>query len=185
MSSGQPRLVSITRCQSRGRPSWTVNGRASPASSQFGGRAGPPVQNAFTVGARGGYDFKSDAPLVGLFARSSVAWRVGVQATGDLTFLNGLTERQAGVDLLVRLGSQGLFVGGGPVWRNSIFPNEAGVTEVGAPRETKVGYSIVGIIGGLPGRGRFLNAVEFRFTMVDELKPQVLTLQIGLPLARW
>ncbi len=158
----------------------------SAAASQFGGNGGGPrVPNAFTVGARGGYDFKSDAPLIGLFARTSVVSRVSLQATGDLTFLDGLTERQAGADVLVRLGSQGFHVGGGPVWRNSIFPNAEGVTEVGAPRETIVGYSIVAILGGIPGRGRFLNAVEFRYTVVDELKPQLLSLQFGLPLARW
>lgn len=157
----------------------------SAAAAQFGGNSGPRVQNAFTVGARGGFDFKSDAPLIGLFARTSLISRLAVQATGDLTFLNGLTERQAGADVLVRLGSQGLHVGGGPVWRNSIFPNADGITDIDAPRETKVGWSIVGILGGLPGRGRFLNAVEFRYTVVDELKPQLLTLQFGLPLARW
>lgn len=158
---------------------------APPAAAQFGGAGGPRVQNAFAVGARGGYDFKSDAPLLGLFTRTSLLSRVALQATGDLTFLDGLTERQAGVDLLVRLGSQGLFVGGGPVWRSSIFPDEDGFTQVGAERETKVGWSIVGVIGGLPGRGRFLSAVEFRYTVVDELEPQVLSLQFGIPLARW
>ena len=157
----------------------------APAIAQFGATGGPRVQNAFAVGVRGGYDFKSDAPLLGLFARTSVVSRVAFQATSDLTFLNGLTERQAGVDLLVRLGNQGFFVGAGPVWRNTIFPTEGGITEVDAARETKVEYSIVGILGGLPGRGGFLNAIEFRFTVVDELKPQVLTLQFGMPIARW
>jgi hypothetical protein len=137
------------------------------------------------IGARGGYDFKSDAPLIGLFARTSVISRVSLQGTADLTFLDGLTDRQAGVDLLVRLGRQGLFVGGGPVWRSSVFPDESGFVQLGAERETKIGYSIVGVLGGLPGRGRFLTAVEFRFTVVDELKPQLLSLQFGLPLARW
>lgn len=157
----------------------------APASAQFGGSGGPRVPNAFVVGARGGYDFKSDAPLLGLFARTSVVSRVALQGTADLTFLDGLTERQAGVDLLVRLGSQGLFVGGGPVWRSSIFPDETGFIQLGTERETKLGYSLVGVLGGLPGRGRFLTGVEFRFTVVDELKAQLLTLQFGLPLASW
>lgn len=156
----------------------------APLSGQLGSRP-PSGGDAFIVGPRGGYDFQNDAPLLGAFLRSATFGRVFVQGTADLTFLNGLTDRQAGADVLVRLGRGGVLLGGGPVWRSSVFPGDDGFIPLGAERETRVGYSFVGILGGLPGRGRYITSIEFRYTVVDEIKPQVLSLQIGIPLLRW
>lgn len=153
----------------------------TPAAAQPGGvgRAG----HALSLGARGGYDFQADAPLLGAYLRSDVAWRLTVQATGDLTFLDGLTERQAGADLLFRL-QPGLALGGGVVVRNSVFAVLPPGSQDPIERDTKVGYSIVAVLGG-GGSGRFVNALELRFTSVDRFDSQILALQLGIPLFRW
>ncbi len=156
----------------------------APLSGQVGG--GPrAAADAFIVGARGGYDFQGDAPLLGAYVRSSTLGRVLVQGTADLTFLNGLTERQAGADVLVAVGRQGVLVGGGPVWRNTIYPGDDGLIAFDAERDTRVGFSLTALLGGFPGRGRYMTSVEIRYTRVDDIEAQVLSLQIGIPLLRW
>ncbi len=150
---------------------------AAPATAQ-GPRSGPPT--GLIVGARGGYDFRANAPLLGAFARASLGSRVAVQATGELTFLSGLTERQYGADLLVRL-SPGLALGGGPMMRNSVYSPDGTVDD----RESRLGYSVVAQLDGMVGGGRVINGLEFRYSAVDELTSRTLAVQIGLILARW
>lgn len=48
-----------------------------------------------------------------------------------------------------------------------------------------MGYSVVLMLGGAGGPGRVITGLEFRYSSVDNLDPQVLSLQIGVPLARW
>lgn len=157
----------------------------APAHAQFGGGDDgfrrPGGVRALIVGARGGFDFEGDAPVLGAFVRTSVWGRFALQGSADLTFLDGLTERQFGGDLLVSLGP-GLNVGGGPVWRYTAYdvtPSDLGV------QETRTGYSLVAVLGGGSGPGRVVTALEFRWSKVDDLDTQALSLQIGIPLARW
>lgn len=158
---------------------------ALPLQAQFrGGDQGfqrPGAQRTLVAGARAGFDFQGDAPVVGGFARTSVVSRFAVQGSAEATFLDGLTERQFGGDLLYTVGP-GLSVGGGPVWRYSAYdvtPGSAGV------QETRVGYSLALILGGSSGPGRVITGLEFRYTKVDELDPQTLSIQLGFALARW
>lgn len=153
---------------------------AAPLQGQFPGSRGPGAReaNAFVVGARGGYDFGNDGPVLGAFVRSSLAWRLSAQARGDFIFLDGLTEREAGADLLVRI-SPGFHVGGGVVIRNSIYALQGG------ERENRTGGSVAAFLGGLPGAGRVVTGIELRLTQVGDFDSQILTFQVGLPLLRW
>lgn len=151
----------------------------SALHAQIGG--GGPAPSGFSVAARGGYDLSLDSPVAGAEARLGV-FRLpfDVKVAGDFTFLDRLTERQLSVDLLYRLGN-GLALGGGPVYRNSIYDTD----DLSAPRETRSGYSLVVAVGGLPGRGRLVSGLEVRWVRVDEFRPQTITAQMGLNLLRW
>jgi hypothetical protein len=65
--------------------------------------------------------------------------------------------------------------------RNTVFGR---TVEDSVGRETKVGYTVVGILGGAGG-GRFSTGIEIRFTSVEDFDAQLLALQVGIPLARW
>jgi hypothetical protein len=153
---------------------------AGPAAAQFGPGSGP-IRNAFEVGGRAGYDFRGDAPILGAYARSSVVRRVALQVSGDLTFLDRLTERQATAELLGQV-SPGVWIGAGAAFRNSVFQRDPQQGEGG--RETRVGYTIVGLLGG-GGGGRVVSGIEIRFTAVDDFRSQLVALQVGIPIARW
>ncbi|NNK64507.1 MAG: hypothetical protein HKO98_15015, partial [Gemmatimonadetes bacterium] len=152
---------------------------AAPAAAQFGPGNGP-VARAFELGGRAGYDFRSDAPLLGAYARSSIVRRVALQVTGDLTFLDGITERRATGELLVQ-ASPGVWIGAGAALLNSVFERSFDSEGV---RESRVGYTIVGLLGG-GGRGRVGTGLEIRFTSVDDFRSQLVALQVGIPIARW
>ena len=154
---------------------------AAPATAQFGGPGGGRVSNAFEVGGRAGYDFQADAPVLGAYARTSVFWRLALQGSGDLTFLDGLTDRQASGELLVRV-QPGFWVGGGVAFRNSIYDRTLEASS--DDRETRTGYTIVGLLGG-SGTGRWGTGIELRYTSVDDFDSQTVALQVGIPLARW
>lgn len=155
----------------------------TPAQAQFrgGDGRGPGDVRALIAGGRVGFDFQGDAPVVGGFARTSLFSRLALQGSAEATFLDGLTERQFGADLLLSVGP-GLSVGGGPAWRYSAYdvtPESPGVLE------TRMGYSLALILGGMGGPGRVVTGLEFRYSAVEGLDPQTLSIQLGLPLARW
>ena len=132
---------------------------------------GPGLQPAGLVwrpslGIRAGLDYRNQAPSVGALLRLPVpGLPAAVTPGGDLVFQDGLTERQATVDVTVSI--LGIEVGGGPVALSSVFTD-------GGERETKVGYAF---LAGLRGRaGRFGTELEFRWVRVDELGPRFIML---------
>ena len=100
-----------------------------------------------------------------------------LQALGDLTFLNNLTERQVNVDLLWNFG--GLLVGGGPAWRNTIWLGET------SGRETRQGWTAVALFGGRPGRSLLSAQLELRYTKVSDFSPSAIMLGLNLPVVRF
>lgn len=162
-----------------------------PAAAQFlppGARqrrgprepAGVAGIEASVVG-RAGFDLEYQEFLVGALGRISlprVFLQPTIQAGGDLTFFNGLTDRGFGIDALLS-PLPGLSVGGGPAWRSSVFPGE---TAEG--RTTRAGYALVAMLGGMGGRGRFTTGLEYRWLDFDGYNPQQLTLQFGVRLRR-
>ncbi len=157
-----------------------------PAAGQFlpagtrqrrGPRAAAPAGavEASLVG-RAGFDLQYQEFLVGAMGRVSLPllkFQPTIQAGGDLTFFNALTDRGFGVDVLLS-PLPGLSLGGGPAWRNSVFPGE---TAQG--RTTRGGYALVAMLGGTGGRGRFTTGLEYRWLDFDGYNPQQLSLQFG------
>lgn len=142
-----------------------------------------PAGPEFTVGVRGGFDLEGEDPIVGAAVLAPVPWLRGlaVQAVGDLTFLDALTERQASVDLLYGLG--GLRIGGGVVFRNTVWPealtDPSPIEDL--PRETRTGFSAVVGLGGTPlGDSPFVLGLEIRFVWVDDFRPRPLTVGAGV-----
>lgn len=158
-------------------------GLPGAAKAQFrgGGFERPSQARAIVAGARAGFDFQADSPVLGGYLRTALFNRFSVQGSAEATFLDGLTEKQFTAELLAAIGP-GLRLGAGPVWRNTVY--DAGASEAGV-KETRLGYSIVALIGGSAGPGRTITGIEFRFTSVSEFSPRTLSLQIGVPLARW
>ncbi len=153
---------------------------AAPVEGQSRGSV-----TGLTVSARAGYDMDTNVFVVGAGVRSGL-WRLPFEAqlAGDLTFLrDDVTERQLAVDLLYRLGTGGLAFGGGPVFRNSYY----NVTDESlGERETKVGYSLVLALGGVPQWGsRVVTGLEVRWISVDAFDPRTVMAQVGLSLGRW
>lgn len=146
-------------------------------------RMGPPSRTrAVVVSIRGGFDTKFDKPVAGgaaFFPIPNVRW-LGLQAAGDLTFLEGLTERQGSVDVLVDLG--GLQVGGGPIFRNTIWnDSEDSLPGGGLSRETRTGASLVFVAGGTPFEdSRITVGVEYRLVWVDAFTPRPLVVSVGV-----
>lgn len=104
-----------------------------------------------------------------------------VQASGDLTFFQGFTDRGGGFDLLLEL-IPGIHLGGGPYWRNTVFPGDSLGDFGRTDRETRLGWSAVAQLGGIGGFGRTVNGISFRWAEVDGYNPQILTLQVGIRL---
>jgi hypothetical protein len=136
------------------------------------------------VAGKVGFDtWTSDDLVAGGLVRVPLpfAGRFLVQAAADFTFLSLLTERQFTLDLLYDFG--GLTFGGGPVFRNTVWPGldilpgEVLVQD----RETRTGYSIVAGLGGPLGRDSpWAMGLEFRYTRVEGLRPQPLTVWVGV-----
>jgi hypothetical protein len=136
---------------------------------------------AVSVNARVGYDMEFDALVTGASLRVPVLrFPFELQGAFDFTFLDGLTDRQLALDLLYRAGA-GLFLGGGVIFRNSIY-----VEDAAGPRETRTGYSLVLGLGGAPSRrGRVLTGLEVRWMWVGDFSPQTIVAQVGIPLLRF
>ena len=138
-----------------------------PILIQQGGRSWLP-----SVGVRVGLDVRNSDPTVGALLRLPVPIpfvRPAITPGADLVFHDGLTDRQAMVDVTIDLF--GISVGGGPVWLNSVFDD---VQDGELPRETKQGYTLLaGLRGGV---GTFGTTLEFRWLFVDELEPRFITL---------
>jgi hypothetical protein len=134
------------------------------------------------VNARVGYDIDFDGPVLGVGTMIGLP-RVpfSVHAAADVTFLDRINERQLAVDLLFHVG-RGLAVGGGPVFRNTIYDVEDGL----GPRETRTGYSLVAALGSAAPRfGRLLTGLELRWIWIEDFRPQTIIAQAGLSLFRW
>lgn len=134
---------------------------------------------------RVGFDMQFQNLMVGGLARASfpVALTPTLQVSGDLTFFDGLTDRGAGADLLLEV-IPGLFLGGGPYWRNTVYavdPLEGPATGE-SRRETRLGWSAVVQLGGIGGRDRRVTGLEFRWAEIDGYNPQMLSLQFGVRL---
>lgn len=138
----------------------------------------------FTVSGRLGYDVEFDVLAVGAGLRAGLGrLPFEAQVAGDFTFLSGgVTERQVAVDLLYRVGSGGLALGGGPVFRNTYW--EVTDESLGS-RETRTGYSLVLALGGVPDqRSRLVTGLEIRWISVGDFNPRTIMAQVGLSLAR-
>lgn len=135
--------------------------------------------------ARGGFDFQFQSLVLGGLARATfdLPLKPTVQATGDLTFFDGLTDRGGGFDALVEV-VPGISIGGGPYWRNTVFVQEPlADPEPGTDRrQTRLGWSAVLQLGGIGGVGNRVTGLEFRWVELDDYNPQMLTLQFGLRL---
>ena len=124
-----------------------------------------------TVGVRGGFDYRNSSPSVGALLRLPIplpVLRPALTPGGDLVFQDGLTERQAMVDLTVDLF--GIAVGGGPAWMNTIFGEDDS-----APRETRQGWTA---LAGVRSAGRIGTSLEFRWLFVDDIKPRYIMLAV-------
>lgn len=134
-----------------------------------------------SIGARIGYELAvtGGSLILGAATRAGVPGmeRFEIQALADFTFLNALTERQVNLDVLYQLG--GLAIGGGPAFRNTLWPG------AGAERETRVGYSAVAIFGGQAGRSLLAAQLELRYSKVSVFSPRAIHLGVSLPLARF
>lgn len=149
--------------------------------AQMRGDAARPSQ--LGVSARVGYELELDGPLVGAAIVVGVPrLPLSVQAVGDLTFLDRVDERQLALDVLYRWG-RGLGVGGGPVFRNTVYETDGPLL---GPRETRTGYSLVASLGGAaPRSGRLLTGFEFRWVWIENFRRQTISAQVGLSLFRW
>lgn len=156
------------------------------ASAQLRPRSAPergwaPPQ----IGVHFGYDYNSTGSVAGGQLRVPVhpSGYVELVANGDITFLTGLKEYQYGVDAVVLSGGRrgGIYVGGGMVWRDTIYQDE---TET---RETKRWPDIVaGLRTGQLGVLPITTQIEIRWVFVDgPVNPRYLTLGINLPLWGW
>lgn len=159
-------------------------GTPGEALSQFRGGERferPGAGRSLIVGGRAGFDFQSDSPVLGAFLRTALFDRFSVQGSAEATFLDGLTEHQFGGAALMDLGP-GLRLGVGPVWRSTVYDSTADDPGL---RETRLGYAIVALVGGSAGPGRTVTGLEFRYSSVADFSPRVLSLQVGIPIARW
>lgn len=157
---------------------------ALPAAAD--GQRRPPPEVPFVVGAKVGFDTQTrEAVVAGGFLRVPlpVPGRFALGVGGDLTFLEGLTERQLTVDVVYDLG--GVYVGAGPVFRNTIWPATGADPGSLSDRESRTGFSLVLGLGGSPmGRLPLAVGLEYRFVWVDDFRPRPLTLGVGVALNR-
>ena len=141
---------------------------------------GPPSSSSISVSARAGYDVETSingALVLGAGVRASIPGPFELQAVGDWTFLDQITERQFNVDVLwQRLG---FALGGGPAFRNTIW------LDTGSERETRTGFSVVGIFGGQATRSLLSAQLELRYTRVSDFSPAAISIGLNLPLKRF
>ncbi len=150
---------------------------ASPAAAQLG----PPVGFPGARGGgwspvavvRAGWSLRDSSPSLGGSLRLPIPLplRPAIAGGGDFVFQDGLTERQAMVDVTLGL-TGGIYAGGGPAWLNSVFENET-------TRATRLGYTLVAGVGGRAGP--VSTELQFRWLRVDGLGPNFLTLGVTYP----
>ncbi len=152
-----------------------------PSSAEAQRRGPPRVETkAISVGARLGFDVEApnNAFILGAQSRLSVpGFPLEVQTVADVTFYTGVNDRQFNVDLLYDLGP--ISVGGGPAFRNTVWPGSDGA------RETRTGFSLVGILGGRASRSLISSQLEFRYSRVSDFSPSALMIGISIPLVRY
>ena len=140
---------------------------ATPGAAQFLPGGPPPTSARWnpSVGARAGWITNDADGSLGALLRVPVPVPLVtpvLMASGDLIFREGLTELQSLVELTFDL-ARVAYVGAGAAALNSVF-------EVGAGRETKLGYSIVGgFRRGVSGPVGIL--IELRLVRVENQKP--------------
>lgn len=152
----------------------------TPSAAQV---TGFPSPAGLTVTGRLGYDIEFDEFVAGAALRADVGrLPLELQIAGDWTFLDIITERQVAIDLLYKFGRGGLSIGGGPVFRNSVYITD----DEPGPRETRTGYSLLLSMGGVPqDRSRLVTGLEFRWIFIEEFRPRTLMAQVGVVLFRW
>lgn len=157
---------------------------AQPASGQMRSAGRETGWAPAQIGARFGYDYNATGSVVGAQLRIPVipSGYVELVPNGDVTFLTGLKEYQAGVDVVALSGGRhgGFFLGGGIGWRNSIYEN--------APeRETKTAPIVVaGVRTGRMFAANLTTQIEMRWIFLDTaVKPRVLTFGLNVPLWGW
>lgn len=132
------------------------------------------------VGIRAGFDYNSNASVLGAQARVPLLRNGMLEAVpnGDVTFLTGLKEYQAGVDVVVVSGGRrgGLYAGGGLAWRNTLWS--------GPDRETRrAPVVVVGARSGATFGAPFGTQLEMRWTFPEgAFRPRVLSLGVNFPL---
>jgi hypothetical protein len=143
---------------------------------------GPSGWAPIEMGARVGFDSDgfTDAVLLGAQMRIPVipSGHVKIVPNGAVMFLSGLREYQTALDAVVVTGgrSGGLYLGGGPVWLNSIFTGPDRTTEVGW--SFVVGLSLPGV-SGVP----FGTQLQLRQSYVADLRRRrVFSLGVNFPL---
>ena len=134
----------------------SVSAQLRPRSAPRGGGWAPPQ-----VGVHFGYDYNSTGSVAGAQLRIPIlpSGYVELVPNGDITFLTGLKEYQYGVDAVVLSGGRrgGIYLGGGLVWRDTIYQDST------PGRETKRWADVVaglrtGQLGVLRSRRRSRSA---------------------------
>ena len=145
------------------------------------GRGWAPPQ----IGVHFGYDYNSTGSVAGAQLRIPVipSGFVELVSSGDITFLTGFKVYEYGVDAVVLSGGRrgGLYLGGGVVWRDTIYP------ETAPARATKRWPDIVaGLRTGQLGVLPITTQIETRWVFVDTpVHPRYLSLGLNLPLWGW
>ncbi|HSW28557.1 MAG TPA: hypothetical protein VLH75_03590 [Longimicrobiales bacterium] len=151
-----------------------VFGQPSPTGSSRGWAPG-------WAGIRAGWDYNAQAAVLGAQLRLPAipSGHAELVPNGDVTFLDGLREYQAGVDAVVVSGGRhgGVYGGVGMAWRSTVW-------EEGGPRETRSApVTVVGVRSGTLGGAPFGTQLEMRWIWLDgPFRPRVLTLGINFPL---
>jgi hypothetical protein len=164
-------------------PPAAVSAQLRPRSAPGSGWAPPQV------GVHFGYDYNSTGSVAGAQMRIPILPNgfVELVPNGDITFLTGLKEYQYGVDAVVLSGGRrgGLYIGGGLVWRDTIYPDNT--SEGISGRTTKRWADVVaGLRTGQLGVLPITTQIEIRWVFVDApVKPRYLTLGFNLPLWGW
>ena len=142
---------------------------------------GPILQQAGprwlpTLGIRGGWDYRNSDPAIGAMVRLPIPLPVvplAIAPGGDFVFHDGLTDRQALVDLTANLF--GLALGGGPVWLNTVFEE---VQDAALERDTRLGWTA--LVGFRNRTGPFGVDFDLRWVFMEDLEENPRYIMIGL-----
>lgn len=153
---------------------------APDAAAQGGPRPTGTGWPAPTVGVRGGYDYNATGSVVGAQIRVAAlpSGYLQLVPNGEITFLTGLREYQAGLDLVGVSGGRrgGIYAGAGIAWRNTLYE--------GPDRETRLAPTVVvGILTSSLGGAPFGTQIEMRWSYPEgEFRPRVLSLGVNFRL---